>query len=1310
MLFSLAACRTEQPADLSQPPSPKKQAISVNDGRWSPTGRMANSRLLFTATRLPDGRVLAAGGYNRSAEIYDPATGTWSRTADAPNTYRAATATLLPNGKVLVAGAGGAEWNSGLSAALYDPEAGTWQPAGALRTPRFHHTATLLANGQVLVTGGTSGEHGGNVLAATEVYDPASNTWAPTGSLAMARRNHTATLLPDGRVLVTGGTHGGGTLQNSAEVYDPAVGTWSPSGHMATARSHHSATLLADGRVLIAGGGGSDWASGASSELFDPASGTWVATASMAKPRRNHSATALLSGKVLVAGGFHEYTGILTVAEVYDPADNSWHAAGNMAADRYRQAATLLADGRVLVAGGFSNANQASAELYSAVFAPEPGPPVGEPVEPVGTSLLIQVVDMDGAALSGATVTLAGDERTTDSQGNALFEGIAAGSSVAQVRAPGFAAGTLSVELDEGAHASALATLKPLTPPVVFNASEDATIIADQIQVAIPAGSLRDENGQPVTGAAEISFAPIDPTTDEIESAPGPLEAIAAAGEEPVSLESGYMAEIALSQNGRPLQLAPGATAAITFPLSGDFAASSAPGDVIPAWWFDAEAGVWREDGAGIVEESPTEPGKLIWTAEVSHFTSWNCDKPFVTQSCLNVLVMDEDGRPLPGRTVTVRGMNYSYVRTLTTRSNGTVCVPARRGYTSRVSVGTWWSTHASTVVTPTVNATCGRSGCMQVTLRVPVPCGTPGTVQACAYSGPAGTNSVGACKAGYRVCNGLTWGACTGQVTPTPEVCNNAKDEDCDGQINNGCPVRCTHGSTESCYTGPAGTGNVGQCLAGRRTCVNGAWGSCTGEVKPAAESCKTPGDDDCDGLSNEGCACTPGQTQSCAYTGPAGTDGVGQCRAGVRTCFASGATPFWGACAGEVVPTGDSCDGRDNNCNGQTDEGNPGGGVACATGKPGVCAQGTTACSGGTLVCNPKIPASKEICDGLDNDCNGQVDEGNPGGNAACMTGQPGVCAQGTTTCSGGTLVCNAIASPSSEVCDGLDNDCNGQSDESNPGGGAACSTGQPGVCSPGTTICSGGALSCSAKVSPSSETCDGLDNNCNGQSDEGNPGGGAACSTGQPGVCAQGTTSCSGGTLTCNAPAPSAEVCDGRDNDCDSTVDEGNPGGGVACTTGQPGVCSQGTTSCSGGALSCSPNTAPSSEVCGDRLDNDCDGQTDEGCSTGGTFFYSYSASNTSSATQNTVNRTVTLTAGQTIRVTTCASRIPGASASGDTYLRLYAPSNAEVASNDDECGSLASYLMYTVPPGGGGSYTIRAGCYSGGSCSGTVGYSF
>jgi len=333
---------------------------------WTATGSLATPRYLHTATLLSDGRVLVAGGANgpsiyASAELYNPATGTWTATGSLSTPRYLHTATLLSDGRVLVAGGAGAS-GSLASAELYDPATGTWTPTGSLNVARGGEpTATLLPNGKVLLAGGSPANDGVNTDSA-ELYDPATGTWAVTGSMTINRSSHTATLLPNDKVLVAGGGSTWGTL-NSAELYDPATGTWTATGSMAQPRLTPTATLLQNGKVLLAGGTNTSSAA----ELYDPASGTWNSTgASM--PVRYYSASALLqNGKVLIADG----SGLVAHADLYDPTAGSWTATGALNTARIFHTMTLLPDGTALVVGGSMNSGPtpalASAELYGVI-------------------------------------------------------------------------------------------------------------------------------------------------------------------------------------------------------------------------------------------------------------------------------------------------------------------------------------------------------------------------------------------------------------------------------------------------------------------------------------------------------------------------------------------------------------------------------------------------------------------------------------------------------------------------------------------------------------------------------------------------------------------------------------------------------------------------------------------------------------------------------------------------------------------------------------------------------------------------------
>lgn len=187
-----------------------------------------------------------------------------------------------------------------------------------------------------------------------------------------------------------------------------------------------------------------------------------------------------------------------------------------------------------------------------------------------------------------------------------------------------------------------------------------------------------------------------------------------------------------------------------------------------------------------------------------------------------------------------------------------------------------------------------------------------------------------------------------------------------------------------------------------------------------------------------------------------------------------------------------------------------------------------------------------------------------------------------------------------PSDEICDGDDNDCNGMVDDGDPGAGDPCATGLMGPCGEGVTACQGGEIVCVQVTTPEAESCDGVDNDCNGQADDGDPEGGAACMTGQPGICAAGTSACENGGVVCNQNQQSTtEACNNLDDDCDGTPDDGNPGGGGVCNTGQPGICAAGTLQCQAGVVNCVQNQTSQAEICGNGIDEDCDGTPDDGC---------------------------------------------------------------------------------------------------------------
>jgi hypothetical protein len=316
---------------------------------------------------------LAAGLPAVSASAAPAASGTWTLTGSMNSVRFDDTATVLPNGEVLAAG--GATATSTLaSAELYNPATGQWGLTGSMNAPRQDQTATLLPGGKVLAAGGSGNS---NALSSAELYNPATGTWARTGSMTTPREDQTATLLSNGQVLEAGGVNGAGATLASAELYNPATGKWTQTGSMGTARETHDATLLPDGDVLVTSG---VQTSGSFSELYHPATGKWSAATGGLSPctlvsdcRFGSSATLLGTGEVLVAGGLtgtSSNPGSTTSAMLYNPATNAWTTTGPLNTGRIDQTENLLADGQVLAAGGESFARHArtllaSAELYT---------------------------------------------------------------------------------------------------------------------------------------------------------------------------------------------------------------------------------------------------------------------------------------------------------------------------------------------------------------------------------------------------------------------------------------------------------------------------------------------------------------------------------------------------------------------------------------------------------------------------------------------------------------------------------------------------------------------------------------------------------------------------------------------------------------------------------------------------------------------------------------------------------------------------------------------------------------------------------
>ncbi len=486
------------------------------------------------------------------------------------------------------------------------------------------------------------------------------------------------------------------------------------------------------------------------------------------------------------------------------------------------------------------------------------------------------------------------------------------------------------------------------------------------------------------------------------------------------------------------------------------------------------------------------------------------------------------------------------------------------------------------------------------------------------ALAAPPCRLTVGVCAGAWSSCGGAAgWAECGAAEygTSWAEVEDGAADSarcdgldnDCDGLTDEGCP--CEEGEATLCGS------DVGECARGLQMCERGQWGPCVDPTEPRAEACDGL-DNDCDGTMDEG------------LVAPSCVNQVGVCAGARQTCggaagwLTCGAAEFGASWRAEESAADGDCDGVDNDCDGMVDEG-----CSCAEGAEqpcgveiGVCRRGVQTCEGGVWgACRGQITASPEACDGLDNDCDGQMDESLTA--PACGL-QQGVCSGARQRCGGaaGWLECDGVASygeryravesPEADagVCDGRDNDCDGQADEGcqcQDGATQVCGTNQ-GACAQGLQTCARGVWgACDGSVEPVAETCDGQDEDCDGQTDEEvTP---PACLL-QAGVCAGARRRCDsaqGMFVACGADEYGAfyqaveAACDGRDNDCDGTVDEGCQclDGALQTCGSDVGVCEAGTQTCVAGQWGpCDGEVRGSAEAC-DGLDNDCDGAQDE-----------------------------------------------------------------------------------------------------------------
>jgi hypothetical protein len=328
----------------------------------------------------------------------------------------------------------------------------------------------------------------------------------------------------------------------------------------------------------------------------------------------------------------------------------------------------------------------------------------------------------------------------------------------------------------------------------------------------------------------------------------------------------------------------------------------------------------------------------------------------------------------------------------------------------------------------------------------------------------------------------------------------------------------------------------------------------------------------------------------------GTCGTSNLYPCSLGSQQCVAGLIV-----CIGAVEPGVEYCNGLDDDCNGKIDDNPVDAKSSCGHPTIGACQSGIQICNGGAIVCTGSVEPKAEICNGIDDDCNGKVDDNVPTVGSACGSSNTAPCQLGTLQCTDGQMLCLGGVEPQAETCDGVDNNCDGQVDNNVAGLGEACGSLQD-SCALGATRCAQDATTqtysmvCTGLVPKVAETCNGKDDDCNGLVDDIPSDVGADCGS-SVGECRKGKTICEAGSVVCSGTTDAkAETCNGKDDDCNGVIDDNLTGIGQACGQSATAPCRLGTTQCSNGVITCAGSIDPQAETC-DDVDNDCNGIVDD-----------------------------------------------------------------------------------------------------------------